>query len=886
MTNATKSESPKSNPWRLPDPADCTVTDWAAEYATEDIIDARNGEAMHEECCRTCAAGAMSEVVVDDDATRLFELLYSRCNDSHGDIFLLEKASKISHRFRAGEWRLAAAQVAASNPKYYKYNLQDGSQVGANEVGRRGTVKTVVAFGIDVDAGKGDFHSRDHVLEKLNEMPVAPTAIINTRGEAGGFHCYWVLESPHRIEGDDDRDSVQSAAKRWEDHLRGILDGRLDTTSNLDRMLRPAGSHRTDGENEPVEIYVDDGAMYSLDDLTLPEPAPPQPKSEPASPITHSGETSGSDFQRNPAAPGVIATLMESLGYKVWQAADGYYRFNRPGSETKMANGKFGDASDNGVYQLVSYTPNAPFEVNKSITIFQAYCDLLHGGDHSAGASALYESGYGTREDEGDVEGFEMPEFVSRLIKSATAVAMAGEEEELSVDVSDYQSVESTTQIDADLIYDGGFIGDWVRHVEEGASYSGLEELYLSSAMFVLSAAAARRYHDDSSYATRSNLYLVNVAESGQGKDRPLTCIKKLLDAAGDDSSLDEFGSDSGLYAALETGPVNATIDECGDFFATTTDSRAGAWKTGIVPTLKKIYTHSNKSITSPMVRGREKVVIQYPHLSVWGCTTGDQMAGAFSEKQTLDGLVGRLCFFAACDPKRVPRSKRSTRQIELPGDLLSAYVRLAGIGVPCGPASVSVAANKRDPIETPEWRVIPRSLEAENLLEDYYDDLAEESDAMLQQGNSALAAVTRRADEKCAKFAMVYMLSRVAKFPQTVWEITEDDAEKAIRLTEHLRKRMASQIRQFLSDDREADALETMRQLHRLLLKNKSQHVSGTALRRRKPLFGNVRADMVLKQLEQAGYITSGRQGRGIQIGITDSGLKRLGMTAGKTKS
>lgn len=200
-----------------------------------------------------------------------YSLLYGRCEAERGEIIVCKQSSRLGV-YRCTDWRQAITTGQAKKNIFTKINLFAGDAVsnrGPYAVGGEAEVKTITAFALDVDADKEGYASRAEAIEALNAMPVKPTAIINSRGELNGYHVYWCLETPYTLRDDSDRYLVGKLSERWQDHLRAILGGRLDSTSGIERVLRLVGSTRSDGSVVSVaELHAD--RLYSLADLALP----------------------------------------------------------------------------------------------------------------------------------------------------------------------------------------------------------------------------------------------------------------------------------------------------------------------------------------------------------------------------------------------------------------------------------------------------------------------------------------------------------------------------------------------------------------------------------------------------------------------------------------
>jgi hypothetical protein len=198
------------------------------------------------------------------------DALYGHCGSDDGQLVVVAASrNRVAsvHRVDGGRSLVAAAHAMHREPgSYLKINLMDyaamcqrAKETGKPVVGNQAEVKTVVALFADVDAGKGDkYAGRRAALWAMSQMPHRPTLIVNTNGNRGGFHCYFLLAKPHRIEGSDDRVRLAGIAKSWQGKLKRLIGekmnaGSVDSTANLDRVLRCVGVPRLDGGRVCVE---------------------------------------------------------------------------------------------------------------------------------------------------------------------------------------------------------------------------------------------------------------------------------------------------------------------------------------------------------------------------------------------------------------------------------------------------------------------------------------------------------------------------------------------------------------------------------------------------------------------------------------------------------
>ena len=160
----------------------------------------------------------------------IFDLLYAGTRFENGQLFVAEKVIAPNGRRtlkcnplptdQATFTKDATEWVDRFNYDYFKPAIMTGVESGH---GSRDHASYVLAFPVDMDANKPGHPSREDVLSVLNEMDNPPTVIVNSDGEKGGFHCYWIFDSLIDVREDVAREDVQARMERWVNHLRTLL---------------------------------------------------------------------------------------------------------------------------------------------------------------------------------------------------------------------------------------------------------------------------------------------------------------------------------------------------------------------------------------------------------------------------------------------------------------------------------------------------------------------------------------------------------------------------------------------------------------------------------------------------------------------------------------
>jgi hypothetical protein len=121
-----------------------------------------------------------------------------------------------------------------------------------------------------------------------------------------------------------------------------------------------------------------------------------------------------------------------------------------------------------------------------------------------------------------------------------------------------------------------GLLGDMVRWMTATA-VSPQPFLALGASLCALGVAMGRRYRLEAP-DTRSNVYVIALADSGGGKDHPRKCVRRLLVEAGMGSYLggETLASGSALMTSVAQHPVRLfQVDEFGHFIHAVLDPRS-----------------------------------------------------------------------------------------------------------------------------------------------------------------------------------------------------------------------------------------------------------------------------------------------------------------------
>ncbi len=192
----------------------------------------------------------------------------------------------------------------------------------------------------------------------------------------------------------------------------------------------------------------------------------------------------------------------------------------------------------------------------------------------------------------------------------------------------------------------GGLVGDTLSWINSTA-FKLQPELTIMNTLAALGAVFGRRYALQK-LNTRTNVYMVGIAETGQGKDNSRQKIKRLMKLAGLEnfSGPDEVRSGPGLMLELKKRPsFVANIDEIGMFMRALFDPKAPAYLREISSMFTKMYSCSGTYYEGGIIASQpnERTVLNEPNLCIYGTTTLASYAEAMRSSSIKSGELNRF---------------------------------------------------------------------------------------------------------------------------------------------------------------------------------------------------------------------------------------------------
>ncbi len=306
-----------------------------------------------------------------------------------------------------------------------------------------------------------------------------------------------------------------------------------------------------------------------------------------------------------------------------------------------------------------------------------------------------------------------------------------------------------------------GLIGDTVRWITKHALYKQ-PELALLNVLAFAGAIFGRQYA--SPLNTRTNLYIVGIAGTGQGKDFSRQCICELAKASGLDGFLgaNYIRSDIGLLMELHENPCQLMmIDEYGMYLDAMSNPRAPTHFRNVAQVVTKLYTSSNTGYNHGKTGDptKKSLNIVQPGLCIYGTTTEKKYVKALSGDSIESGEINRfICYKSTAI---VTGKERNPETLKMDDEVASGWEKFS-VGKNLG-AILSSSDVGVDP------KIIPWDEECENL-QYYYN----EKQVEMLKGGGKTGELWVRLRENTIKIAMVLAVCRDSENPKFIPEDLE----------------------------------------------------------------------------------------------------------------
>lgn len=211
-----------------------------------------------------------------DGTSIFFNTLFPQLPE-HGRILIWRTPGRLSDFCsNADDAAATADKVGKTHDAYFSCGIQPDHLKRAQRA-KSDQVLGITSFWADMDfAGEGHAEGSkyppnyDACMTILDvELGIKPSMIVHS---GNGIHAYWILDEPWIFKDDADRDKAASLMKQWQKNLQrlcGLNGWSMDSTFDLGRVLRPAGTfNRKDKKNpKPISIRELNEYRYPVDAL-------------------------------------------------------------------------------------------------------------------------------------------------------------------------------------------------------------------------------------------------------------------------------------------------------------------------------------------------------------------------------------------------------------------------------------------------------------------------------------------------------------------------------------------------------------------------------------------------------------------------------------------
>lgn len=479
-------------------------------------------------------------------------------------------------------------------------------------------------------------------------------------------------------------------------------------------------------------------------------------------PIQHSQHSDSSTLRPGDDynARGNVIELLKSHGWQFVNTHGDNQRWRRP-DKAKGWSATL-RTTDNVFYVFSSNA--GPFESNKAYSPFMVYTILEHGGDCSKAALALSKQGYGEQ------------------TLQTEAVDISGIISQADIEEPDHTVAQDPGEFPRHLLSVPGFINDVCDFMLQTAPHP---ETILSffGALCLQSVLAGRKVRD--AQDNRTNLYILNLAYPGCGKDHPRKVNSEILKAIGiTNGTADGFASGEAIEDKMLISPATLFQTDEIDTIITSMSNGRDSRIEMITHVLLKMFSAANALYLARLKAGqKETPAIDQPSLTIYGTAVPENYYQALSNKMLTNGFFARMLVFEA--GARTPEQDFTTSPI--PDSIIRAAKHWAGFF----PGEGNLSNYHPVPL------VVEHTPEAKNLQRAYGRKADEKYDQAQELADLVTMAMWGRASEKARRLALIYACSENAVRPQ----ITPQAVRWASEMVDYATSRMLFMSSQYVSE-------------------------------------------------------------------------------------
>ena len=368
--------------------------------------------------------------------------------------------------------------------------------------------------------------------------------------------------------------------------------------------------------------------------------------------------------------------------------------------------------------------------------------------------------------------------------------------------MSNNYSHSTPTSFPTELCKPGGIMEQVIDYINQTAKRKQ-PVFAVSAALAMLSVALGRKYK--SYTGIFPNIYLINIGETGCGKDNPRKRVKEILAEADKFNHVggDKVASASAIVSRLGEQPNTLyLLDEIGLWLQGISSSSSPQHLKEINATLLSMFTSSDSIFTGTDYadrKNRPNCKIELPSLSLLGTTTPGTFLESLSVKDAASGLLGRFLCFETYEIR--PTLDIKSKNIKIPSAVVDWVVDAMG-------SPLNGSQDVDSVIE------VPCTDKAQKILKDLIvkDEKVANSDASNTTKNLWV-----RAFELASKVSLILACSRNIKEPK----VDVCDALYAVKLVSWCIEENCKRINENVSENETDKKIKRLEQCIRNVTKS-----------------------------------------------------------------
>lgn len=328
-----------------------------------------------------------------------------------------------------------------------------------------------------------------------------------------------------------------------------------------------------------------------------------------------------------------------------------------------------------------------------------------------------------------------------------------------------------------------GLMGDVAKHITE-SNFVKQPPISLAASISLMGTLISQFYQTPRN--TRSNTYILVLAESSAGKERGRKVIKHILSEIGFGKRFREnYASHQAIQKDVARNPIIWLWDELGKLLPSM--NAKNPHLSGIFPILMRLYSSADTIFVGDMrACDEEPVIIDQPHLVIYGSSTLQETVGAFTTSMMSDGFLARCHLFEADDTVEGPDDLKEDSPA-VPESIIKQAMYWSDL-------YHSPQPDKKTLLAFPNPRTVPQTPEALEVLNGLLRYQKQQRKTVEKPYSDLWGKVIEQADQ----FALIYACSANPESPV----IDADAANWACSLAKYLTKRKIWLAYNYIADD------------------------------------------------------------------------------------